>query len=326
MRPDGPGRQAASDVAASARLGGAPVFRVALVQPLSHHPPDDQRNVQDAVRYVERAADAGADVVTFPETYPGPFRMPMAFDPAPAICEVARRCGVYVQYGTLEPIDARGTRAHNDLILVGPDGSVAGTYRRTHPPGPWIYRGGPVWDFDYVPGDDFPVMETRHGTFGLAMCSEAYMPEVTRALALGGAEVILLPAGTDKQRLWATWRNLIWSRAIENLAVVITTQNLFSVRDRGLAMVALPEEIVFETVLPGTFIVEIDLTRVRQLRAERDDVHSQERNAAKAGILSQWQRPELYGALRWRGPGGGPIRAIDPSEPARLADQGSPPI
>jgi predicted amidohydrolase len=41
------------------------------------------------------------------------------------------------------------------------------------------------------------------------MCSEVYMPEVTRALALRGAEMIFLPAGVDKLALWATWRNLI---------------------------------------------------------------------------------------------------------------------
>jgi predicted amidohydrolase len=282
-------------------LPGTMSFRIALVQPLTHHPPDDQLNIADAVRHVELAAAAGAEVVTFPETYPGPFRMPATFDPTPEMCDVARRCKVYVQFGTLEPLEGELGRAHNVLVLAGPDGSVVGIYRRTHPPGPWIYRGGTTWDFDYVPGDDFPVMETEHGEFGLAMCSEAYMPEVTRALALRGAEVIFLPAGTDKVKLWATWRNLIWSRAIENLAVVVTTQNLFSMQERGLAMVATPEEIVFETVMPGRFIVDVDLNRLRQLREERDDVHSQERNAAKAGILTQWQRPELYGKFFQRG-------------------------
>ena len=79
----------------------------------------------------------------------------------------------------------------------------------------------------------------------MAMCSEVYMPEVTRALSLRGAEIIFLPAGVDKKKLWGTWRNLIWSRAIENLAVVITTQNLFDKSQRGLAMVATPEEVIF---------------------------------------------------------------------------------
>src|SRR5205807_8886459 len=59
---------------------------------------------------------------------------------------------------------------------------------RTHPNGPWIYTGGPAWEFQWVPGDEFPVFDTVHGKVGLAMCSEVYMPEVARALALRGAE------------------------------------------------------------------------------------------------------------------------------------------
>jgi predicted amidohydrolase len=269
-------------------------FRLALVQPLAHRPPDDERNVADAVRHVEAAAREGAQVVAFPETYPGPWRMPCRFDPTEALVEAARRCGVYVQFGTLEPVEAEGRRAYNVLRLARPWGGPPGTYRRTHPPGPWIYAGGAYWDFEYVPGDDFPVFQTEHGVFGLAMCSEVYMPEVTRALALRGAEVVFLPAGVDKHRLWATWRNLIWSRAIENLALVVTTQNLFGPEQRGLAMLATPEEIVFESTRPGRFVLEVDLGRLRDLRAQRDGVTSQLENAAKAGVLSQWQRPELY--------------------------------
>jgi predicted amidohydrolase len=269
-------------------------FRLALVQPLAHRPPDDEGNVADAVRHVEAAARAGAHVVAFPETYPGPWRMPLRYDPTGPLVDAARQHGVYVQFGTLEPLEPEGRRAHNVLLLAGPSGAAPGRYRRTHPPGPWIYTGGAYWDFEYVPGDDFPVFATEHGTFGLAMCSEVYMPEVSRALALRGAEVVFLPAGVDKLRLWASWRNLIWSRAIENLAVVITTQNLFGADQRGLAMLATPEEVVFESTRPGMFVLDVDLARIRDLRAQRDGVASQTENAAKAGVLSQWQRPELY--------------------------------
>ena len=269
-------------------------FTLAVVQPLSSPPPDDEKNVAEAVRAVERAAAQGAHFVVFPESYPGPWRMPATFDPTPAMMEVAGRCGVYVQYSTLEPIDAAAHTAYNLLMLARPTGEAPGKYRRTHPPGPWIYTGGSLWDFQYVAGNEYPTFPTEHACVGLAMCSEVYMPEVTRALALRGAELIFLPAGADKGRLWATWRNLIWSRAIENLAIVVTTQNLFRPAERGLAMVAGPEEILFESAGPGLFLVEIDLTRVRELRSSRDEVHSTACNAAKAGVLTQWQRPELY--------------------------------
>ena len=49
---------------------------------------------------------------------------------------------------------------------------------------------------------------------------------------------MFLPAGTDKKKLRTTWRNLMWARATENLAVVVTTQNLFSESERGMALVA----------------------------------------------------------------------------------------
>jgi predicted amidohydrolase len=268
-------------------------FRIAIVQPISHLPGEDERNIADALRAIELAAHEGADFVCFPETYPGPWRMPASFDPIPAIAEAAAAQSVHVVFGTIEPIDQEA--AHNLIVMAYPDGRTPARYRRTHPNGPWIYTGGPSWEFQYVAGSEFPVFDTAHGKVGLAMCSEVYMPEVARALALRGAELIFMPAGTDKRLLWATWRTLIWARAIENLAVVVTTQNLFHHGERGLAMVAAPEQILFESTAAGMSVVDVDLERVRYLRSSRDVVGSSANCAAKQGVLgTQWQRPELY--------------------------------
>ena len=276
-------------------------FRIAAVQPISHRPGEDGHNVADAVQTIERAAGDGADFVCFPETYPGPWRMPASFDPTPALVDAAAKHGVHAVFGTIEPIDAKAATAYNLIVMAYPDGRAPARYRRTHPNGPWIYTGGRSWEFQYVAGNEFPVFETAHGKVGLAMCSEVYMPEVSRALALRGAELIFMPAGVDKNRLWATWRALIWARAIENLAIVVTTQNLFDHAERGLAMVAAPEEIMFESTAAGVSVVEVSLERVRQLRASRDEVGSSAVCGAKQGVLGpQWQRPELYDAIHPR--------------------------
>ncbi len=190
---------------------------------------------------------------------------------------------------------SKAATAYNLICMAYPDGRPPARYRRTHPNGPWIYTGGTAWEFQYVPGNEFPVFDTVHGKVGLAMCSEVYMPEVARALALRGAELIFMPAGKDKGKLWATWRTLIWARAIENLALVVTTQNLFTHTERGLAMVAAPEEILFESTAAGLSVVDVSLDRVRFLRSTRDVVGSSDHCAAKQGLLGpQWQRPELY--------------------------------
>ena len=272
-------------------------FRIAIVQPICHPPGHDERNVADALRHVERAAGEGAHFVCFPESYPGPWRMPAHFDPSGAMAEAAARHRLHVIFGTLEPISESDATAYNLTCMAYPDGNVV-RYRRTYPNGPWIYTGGKSWEFQYVPGNAFPVFETAHGKVGLAMCSEVYMPEVARALALRGAEMIFMPAGVDKQRLWATWRTLIWARAIENLALVVTTQNLFNHDERGLAMVASPEEIVFESTAVRHSLVDVSLDRIRYLRATRDGLGSWEQCGTKQGVLGpQWQRPELHDVI-----------------------------
>src|SRR5437870_4768469 len=157
------------------------------------------------------------------------------------------------------------------------------------------FRIAVVQPICHLPGTDVANVADAARAIAPAMCSEVYMPEVSRALALRGAELIFMPAGKDKGKLWATWRTLIWARAIENLAIVVTTQNLFDHSERGLAMVASPEEILFESTIAGTTVVDVSLERVRYLRATRDVVGSSDHCAVKQGLLGpQWQRPDLY--------------------------------
>jgi predicted amidohydrolase len=270
-------------------------FRIAVVQPLTTPPPEDRENVAAAIAWIERAASQGANFVCFPESFPGPWRMPANYDPSADIAGAAAQYGVHVVFGTIEAIDAQQATAYNLTCMAYPDGRPPARYRRTHPHGPWLYTGGRHWEFQWVPGDEFPVFDTVHGKVGLAMCSEIYMPEVARALALRGAELLFFPAGLDKGRLWPTWRALLWARAIENLALVVSTQNLVEPEDRGLALVAAPEEILYESTAPGLAVVEVSLDRVRALRAGRDGLGASAHSAAKEGVLSQqWQRPELY--------------------------------
>ena len=64
-------------------------------------------------------------------------------------------------------------------------------------------------------------------------------------------------------------------------------------------MVADPEEILFESTAAGLTIVDVSLERLRWLRATRDEVGSSSQCATKQGLLGpQWQRPELYDAIR----------------------------
>jgi predicted amidohydrolase len=179
-------------------------FNIAVVQPHTNPPPDDAKNVDDAVKWIERAAGEGSEFVCFPESYPGPWRMPASYDPSARIAEAAHKFGIHVVFGTMEPIDDAKRTAYNLTCMAYPDGRRPARYRRTHPKGPWIYSsrtgGGGVWEFEWVPGDAFPVFDTVHGKVGLGMCSEVYMPEVSRAFGVARGGDHLSPGWPKRRR------------------------------------------------------------------------------------------------------------------------------
>ncbi len=79
---------------------------------------------------------------------------------------------------------------------------------------------------------------------------------------------------------------------------MVTTQNLFDHGERGLAMVASPEEIVFESTAAGRGIVDVSArpSPLTARRPRRDRLVRQ--FAVKQGVAGpQWQRPELYDVI-----------------------------
>lgn len=263
-----------------------------------------ERNLEGAAGYVRAAAQQGAQLVCLPETYPGEWREPVTRTPVTALQRMAAENAVYLVGGFAEPVDGDTSRCYNTLALIAPDGTEVGRYRRTVPShAPWLYRGGAYWDFDWVPADDLPVFQTDIGTVGLLVCSEIYAPEQARILALKGAELILLPAGlTGPVRdpagyggaLYQTWRTLAWARAIENLAYTALCSNVARDGGQGIAMVCSPEDIVLEQNGEGVHVADVDLERVRWLRAEQDrTVPGESPWRTKPGVLRDWRRKEV---------------------------------
>ena len=75
---------------------------------------------------------------------------------------------------------------YNSAAVLGPDGLLA------------VYRKAHLWDREklwFMPGSEPPpVVETPFGRIGVAVCYDLYFPELTRGLALAGADAIVVPA------------------------------------------------------------------------------------------------------------------------------------
>ncbi len=126
---------------------------------------------------------AGDDVARLAETVPGPV--------TEAFCRRARELGVAV---VLNLFERDGDRTFDCSPVIDADGTLLGRTRMVHITD---YEGFHEQGY-YAPGDQGPgVFETAVGRVGVAICYDRHYPEYMRALALRGAELVVVPqAGT----------------------------------------------------------------------------------------------------------------------------------
>jgi predicted amidohydrolase len=268
-------------------------MKIAVVQPPTFIGDLEERNGKAALAWLDKAAAQGADLVVFPEGYPGPANPANRFDAFSALAERARRHRLHVVGSLIVPV--KGGHAL-ELRLIDDSGAIAGTYRRTTPHGPYIYHDIPAWGFDYVADDAPPqVIETRLGRIGMLVCSELFVPELSRVLTLQGADLIVYPAGGAINELLPAWRTLVWSRAIENLTFTAACQNLYG-SEEGVATIASPEAVLKSATGEAMLVADLDFERLAFLRAENERIEFPKRYATIPG-LGRWRRPELYRTL-----------------------------
>ena len=264
-------------------------------------PGNEEINMSKASDYLDIAKSKGAQIVCFPETYPGPWRMPFNdFSPHAAMSDMAKQKDLYIIYGLAERVNPNSDAQHYVTeCLVAPDGKLVGKYNRCCPRGPWIYKGGNFWDINYKEGNELPVFDTDIGKIGMLVCSEVYVPELSRCMAIQGAHITFLPSGIKKghqEELYDSWKLLIQARAMENLMYTVTCQNIRR-EERGLTMICSPEKTLQCSEEEGVVVDVVDLDRVNEIRAATDLYGSPTNYGTKAGTLREWRRPKLYGDI-----------------------------
>jgi len=270
-------------------------IRVASVQPRAYRRQEERHNLEIALRYLDEAAAEGARIVTFPEGFPGPYYDSLEWSAFEPIAEKALEHGIYVIYGTLDPVENElpGTFCAA-LKLVGPEGNLIDTYHRLQPTPEEVNRVL-MGEKTIAPGQRVVVQEIDGVRVGMIICSEIFCPELVRLMALRGAEIVMAPVGAMIYELRETWRCILWARAIENLCYVVTCQNLYGMED-GLGLIAGPESILVEKKEPGLVVADCDIDRVRWLRSQQESLELPKPYKVVPGLLD-YRRPELYGKL-----------------------------
>ena len=203
---------------------------------------DVQANLQRAIAGIEDAAGKGAEIVCLQELFrsqyfcqsenTATFELAEAI-PGPsteAIGRVAKARGVSVVASLFEK-RAEGV-FHNTAVLIGPDGAVAGLYRKMHIPDDPLYYE----KYYFTPGDvGFRSFETGHGKVGALVCWDQWFPEAARLTALHGAEILCYPTAIgwhpkEKDEFGAAqydaWQTIQRSHAIANGVFVVAVNRV----------------------------------------------------------------------------------------------------
>ena len=268
---------------------------------------DEAANIAAVAALVEDAAAQGAQLILPPELFSGPY---FCREEDEALFALARPTAQHPSIIAMRALAAKlkvtiptsfferdGHHYYNTLAMIGPDGEVQGTYRKSHiPDGPgyeekYYFRPGndgfKVWD---VPGEGGAPVKV-----GVGICWDQWYPECARVMALLGAELLLYPtaigsepydADLDTSRMW---RRAMIGHAVSNCMPVAAANRIGSEggqRFYGHSFISdewgdfLAEYGAAET---GVLVARLDLARAATHRAGM-------------GFFRD-RRPQLYGRI-----------------------------
>ena len=263
---------------------------------------DIDENIRNVSELVREAAAKGAQVVLPPELFEGPYfcrvedealfatARPTADHPSVrAMQALANELGIWIPASFFE---ADGPHHYNSLAMIGPDGKVAGVYRKSHIP------DGPGYEekFYFRPGNTgFKTWPAAGTSIGVGICWDQWYPETARAMMLMGAQILFYPTaiGTephdpdlDTSRLW---RRAMIGHAVSNVVPVVAANRIgnehgqifyghsFICDERGDILAE------FGAGETGVLVATLDVAAARKHRA--------------AFGFFRDRRPELYGRL-----------------------------
>jgi len=244
---------------------------------------DKAGNLARAAHYLDLAGSRGSDIVVLPELFTGTgfssgdAHMVLA-EPIPGptlemMAAAARKHAMYVTGSFYE----RGSdgRLYNTAPVVGPAGELLGCYRKTHlfdvpnrtdlPPG--IMESKKV-----SPGAELQLYDTNLCRFGIGICADIRFPEMFRAYAKAGAELILLPTAFLSPR-FDHWDFLLKARATDHQMFIAASGMTGREKVTGIGFIGRSAVVdPWGVILAGApdeealLTTTIDLDQVRRVR------------------------------------------------------------
>ena len=204
-------------------------MKIALIQfPVTA---DKQDNLNRAAESIRQAAQNGADMAVLPEMFCCPYEtsnFPLYAEKEGGAtwqfaADLARRLGVYLSAGSMPEADEAGC-IYNTAYVFDRQGKQIAKHRKMH-----LFdinvKGGQAFQesLTLTPGNEVTVFDTEFGRMGVCACFDFRFPELSRLLALRGAQVIFVPAAFNMTTGPAHWELTFRSQALYNQVFTVGT-------------------------------------------------------------------------------------------------------
>ncbi len=246
--------------------------------------PNVDANLLEAERLIGMAADKGARLVVLPENFAimgkeeadkvavresdggGPIQDFLA--------RQAQRHDVWLVGGTVPMVAQADDKIRAACLLYDDGGRQVARYDKVHLFDVSVVDSDERYtESDTIEaGDRVVVVDTPFGRLGLAVCYDLRFPELFRAMAGEGMEIVAIPSAFTAITGRAHWEVLVRARAIENLCYVLAAdQGGYHVNGRathGDSMIVDPWGTVLNRLQSGSGVVsaELDIERLRHIR------------------------------------------------------------
>jgi predicted amidohydrolase len=241
-------------------------------------------NVAAVSELVREAVSQGATYIQTPEITTlmetDKARLAIALRPDPGNPTVgqfqalARELNIWLHIGSMAIAGVEGGRNANRSFLFSPDGRIAARYDKIHmfdvtTPDGTVYRESK----NYAPGERAVMADLPWGRLGLTICYDLRFPQLYRALAQAGCEMLAIPSSFTVPTGQAHWHVLMRSRAIETgcfvLAAAQAGKHEVGRETYGHSLIVDPWGAVvaeLDGTSTGVLVADIDLARVAEAR------------------------------------------------------------
>ena len=247
-----------------------------------------EKNIEKAIQMIKESKKQGANLAVLPEMFNCPYENEKFIEYAEIlessitlkeIANIAKEENIHVLAGSipeLERDDGKDTESiYNTAVFFDNTGKSLGKHRKMH-----------LFDIDVKgeiyfkesdtlsSGNDFTIIETELASFGIGICYDIRFVELSRIMALNGAEILIFPGAFNLTTGPAHWELLFRSRALDNqvyaIGVAPALDKDASYNSYGHSIAVNPwgeviEELDYNEELK---IVEIDLDEIKRIREE----------------------------------------------------------